>query len=273
MNNKFKIIYLAAILPLFLFSACEKDGTNVMPIIKGINKKFDISAFVLGDTIEQYFDGVKMREYYGRVSTLGSFSQLAFEKDEINMELKRKSTAEVIYKQTFHISDKDNIVPKFYFDGKKISNQYIYPDPEGDDYTVNFYLSPSNGTKPADINIDVLEYYEDSTRPGGIYVVNTTSFTIAENVQVGTWSPYYKIPVPVVTPTRTDTDLYPIVVIRDAKTKDYYMNDRDGSTLAVELPYDGSSPGKVQSCFLAKKRSIDKKFYMEFYDLVQLFPR
>ena len=59
MNNKLKFIYLVAILPVFLLSACEKDGTYVMPTIKSINNTFDISGFVLGDTKNNTLTGKK----------------------------------------------------------------------------------------------------------------------------------------------------------------------------------------------------------------------
>lgn len=274
MIKTFKIIYLAAILPIFLFSACEKDGNHIMPKIKAINKDFNLSGFVMGDTVEQYFDGVKMREYYGRVRTTYPQDQLAFVKDEINMELKRKSTGETIYQQKFNINDKTNVVPGFYFDGLQFNKGYTYPDPQGDEYTVNFYADPSGGSDLVDINIDVLEYYFDSTKPDPIIVVNTTTIPIAEHVKPGKWTPYLKIQVPMVTPQQSGTELYPIVVIRDAKTKDYYVNkNRDQSTINMEIPYDGVSQGKVQSLYFNRKRGSEKQNFLEFYDLVQLFPR
>jgi hypothetical protein len=273
MTKIFKIIYLAAI--LFLFSSCKKDGVPVLSKIKAINKEFSISGFVLGDTVEQYFDGVKMREYYSlvRMSTTHQ-NQLAFEKDEINMELKRKSTGEVLYRQTFNINDKQNIVPSFYFDGFKFNKGYTYPDPQGDDYTANFFVDNKGGSAPVDINIEVLEYYYDTTKPDPIIVVNTTAIPIAENVKPGEWTPYVKIQIPTVTPQQSGTELYPIVVVRDSKTKDYYVNkNRDQSTINMEVPSFGVSPGKVQSIYLNKITASDKKFFLQFYDLVQLFPR
>lgn len=274
MIKTFKIIYLAAILPIFLFSACEKDGDHIMPKIKAINKEFSISGFVVGDTVEQYFDGIKMREYYGQVRTISFQNELAFVKDEINMELRRKSTGETIYRQTFNINDIQNIVPGFYFDGLKFSKGYTYPDPQGDEYTVNFYADPSGGSDLVDINIDVLEYYYDSTKPDPIIVVNTTTIPIVENVKPGEWTPYLKVQVPMVTPQQSGTELYPIVVIRDAKTKDYYINkNRDQSTINMEIPYDGVSQGKVQSLYFNRKRVTEKQNFLEFYDLVPLFPR
>lgn len=272
MIKTFKIIYLAAI--VFLFSACEKDGIPVLPEIKAINKEFSITGFVMGDTVEQYFDGVKMREYYGQVRVTYSQNQLAFVKDEINMELRKKSTGETIYQQKFNINDKTNVVPGFYFDGLKFSKGYAYPNPQGDEYTANFYLEPSVGATPVDINIEVLEYYIDDTKPDPIIVVNTTAIPIAENVQPGKWTPYLKIPVPMVTPQQSGTELYQIVVVRDSKTKEYYINKkRDDSVINLEIPYDGVSPGKVQSIFFNRKTGPGKIAYPEFYELVQLFPR
>lgn len=274
MIKTFKIIYLAAILPILLLSACEKNGEHIMPTIKAINKDFNVTGFVLGDTIEQYFDGVKMREYYGQVRTVRTENQLAFVRDEINMELKRKSTGETIYRQSFHINDKQNIVPKFYFDGKQFSKSYTYPNPEGDEYIANFYVEPSGGATYVDINIDVLEYYYDPTKADPIVVVNTTTIPIAANVKPGEWTSYLRVPVPMVTPQQSGTELYPIVVVRDAKTKDYYVNkNRDESTINMEVPYDGVSPGKVQSMYLSRKPGEVNKLFLEVFDLVQLFPR
>ncbi|WP_316837415.1 hypothetical protein [Pedobacter nutrimenti] len=274
MIKKIKTLCLAAILPILLFNACKKDGTHIMPTIKAIHKNFSVSGFVLGDTLEQYFDGVKMREYYGPVKTTGFQNQMAFVTDEVNMELRKKSTGEMVYRQKFNINDEQNIVSPFYFDGLKFNQGYSYPDPMGDEYTANFYVDPSGGSDLVDINIDVLEYYYDSTKPDPIIVVNTTTFPIAENVQPGKWTPYFKVPIPEVIPQQSGTDIYPIVVIRDSKTKVYYVNkNRDQSTINMELPYAGASAGKVQSMFLNRKPVDGKSFFLEFYDLVQLFPR
>ncbi|TKC62031.1 hypothetical protein FBD94_07285 [Pedobacter hiemivivus] len=189
------------------------------------------------------------------------------------MELKRKSTGETIYRQTFNINDKQNIVPKFYFDGKRFSEGYTYPNPQGDEYIANFYLEPSGGATYVDINIDVLEYYYDSTTADPLVVVNTTTTPIAEHVKPGEWTSYLKVQVTMVSPQQSGTELYPIVVVRDAKTKDYYINkNRDESTINMEVPYDGVSPGKVQSVYLNRKWSGENKFYLEAFDLVQLFP-
>lgn len=272
--KKIKILYLIALFPMLILGSCEKDGTAIMPVIKSVNKQFNISGFVLGDTVEQYFDGLKMREYYGQVRTTGFLAELAFVKDEINMELKKKSNGEVIYKQTFHVNDKQNIVPKFYFDGTKVATQYPYPVPQGNDYTVNFFIEKSTGAEPIDINVEVLEYYYDDTKQDPLVVVKTTTHPIAQNVKPGSWTPYFKIPIPTATATQSGTELYPIVVMRDSKTKQYFVNNnRDESTLMIELPYDGVSPGKVQSLHISRNLRYDNKFYYEMFDLTKIFPR
>lgn len=272
MIKTYQIMYLITI--VFLFSSCEKNGAPVLSEIKAINKEFSISGFVLGDTVEQYFDGIKIREYYGQVRIAYFQNQLAFTKDEMNMELRSKSTGKTVYQQKFHINDKQNIVPGFYFDGLTFSKGYTYPDPQEDDYTANFYVDPKGGSAPVDINIEVLEYYYDSTKPDPIIVVNTTTIPLVQNVQPGNWTSYVKVPVPVATSQQSGTELYPIVVIRDAKTKDYYVNkNRDQSTINMEMPYDGVSPGKVQSFYFNRKRVSEKQNFLEFFDLVQLFPR
>ncbi|HWW39502.1 hypothetical protein, partial [Pedobacter sp.] len=80
--------------------------------------------------------------------------------------------------------------------------------------------------------------------------------------------------IPTATQQQNGTQLYPIVVVRDSKTKAYYVNNnRDHSTVTIELPYDGVSPGKVQSIYLNKIPGNGNSFFLEFYDLVQLFPR
>ncbi|WP_143822185.1 hypothetical protein [Mucilaginibacter pedocola] len=274
MIKTYKIIYLAAILPILLLYSCQKDGVHITPTIKAINKNFSISGFVLGDTLEQYFDGVKMRDYYGQVRVTYNQNQMAFVTDEVNMELRKKSTGETVYRQKFSIKDEENVVPKFYFNGLQFSNGYTYPAPQGDDYTANFYVDKKGGAGLVDINIEVLEYYYDSTKPDPIVVVNTTVLPLAQNVKPGEWTPYVKMPVPVATPQQSGTDLYPIVVVRDAQTKEYYVNkNRDYSTINMELPYDGVSPGKVQSMYMNKKPADANSFFLEYLDLVQLFPQ
>jgi hypothetical protein len=273
MIKKIKIIYLATILPVLLFGACEKEGTHLMPKIKAINKNFDISGFVFGDTIEQYFDNVKIREYYGPISLGGAKNQLVFVTDEIKMELRKKSTGEAIYRQTFNITDQQNVVPKFFFDGTTLAPRYNYTDPLGNEYRVNFYLNPSKITEPIDVNVEVLEYYIDTK--GKAVVVNSTAYPIALNIQPGVWVNDAKVEVPVLpAPTRNDTEFYPLVAIRNSKTKEYYINkDVFQSEIKMEIPYDGVSIGKVQSYFLSKALNTENLEYLEQYDLVQMFPR
>lgn len=272
MINKIKITYLAALLTLSIFSACEKDGVNKIPKILALKDNFRISGFVLGDTIEQYFDGVKMREYYGLVQTTSGGNQLAFIADDINMELRKKSTGETIYRQTFNINDKQNVVPKFFYDGITFSNRYVYPDPQGTDYTVNFNFDFPKGSDPVDVIVEELEYIYVKEQ---LIVLNTIEYPIATNVPIGKFSGYYKItPMTYKNTTPIGSDFYPVVVIKNAKTKEYYINkDLWQSEVRVEIPYEGGGQGKVQSFYLNKPKDAQHKDYLQQYDLVQIFPR
>nr|WP_121271462.1 hypothetical protein [Pedobacter schmidteae] len=253
-----------------LFAGCKKEGEFVLKPVKAL-KPFDIKGYVVADTLEQYFDGVKVRDLYGKVSLAYVTPQIAFQNDVAVMQLKKKSTKEVVYEQKFSIADAKNEVANFYFDGTKVSKSYQYPKPEGSDYMVNFYFDGPKGMPSVDIGIDVLEYYMDANNK--VIVVHSTSFPIAENLQRGKWSEYLKIsPPPPVIPTQSGTDLYPVVTIRDAKTKKYLIgNNFETSTIQMEIPDQWTSQGKVQSIHIQQK-GAEKNVFMEINDLVQLFP-
>ncbi|MBE9598474.1 hypothetical protein [Pedobacter sp. MC2016-24] len=265
-----KITYILAFVSILIFSACEKEGTVLLPKIKAL-KPFEMSGYVLGDTIEQYFDGVKVRDYYGWV-TLGSVApSIAFENEVTTMEFRKKSTGQKIYEQKFKITDENNVVPKFYFDGTTLSPRYDYPVAQGKDYLINFYYDAPKGSAGIDLSIDVLEYYYDVDN--NLVVVKTTSFPLASNIEIGKWTDFIKItpPAPVAL-TQPGTDLYPVVTMRNSKTKEYLIaNDRDRSTLQIEIPDEFTSSGKVQSIHLANKTE-NKINYMQVNNLVQFFP-
>jgi hypothetical protein len=267
-----KINHILVIIGLLLCSACEKEGKIALKPIKAL-KPYEIKGYVIGDTLEQYFDGLKIRDYYGKVS-LGVVAPLmAFENDITVMQLKKKSTGQIVYEQKFQISNTQNIVPNFYFDGTNFKSQYNYPDPQGNEYIANFYLDAPKDAAAADINIDVLEYYFDLNNQ--LVVVNTTSIPVGSNIKPGVWTAYLQLQVPpILVPTQSGTEFYPIVTIRNSNTKAYYINNnRDDSTLQIEIPDQWTSTGKVQSIHLAKKIAVTKIIYLELNDLVQLFPR
>ncbi|WP_316845907.1 hypothetical protein [Pedobacter psychrodurus] len=264
-----KITYIIAFVSILIFSACEKEGKVLLPKIKAL-KPFEMRGYVLGDTLEQYFDGIKVRDYYGGV-TLGTVApSIAFENDVTTMEFRKKSTGQKLYEQTFKITDSINVVPKFYFDGNTLSPRYNYPTPQGQDYLINFYYDAPKGSVGIDLSIDVLEYYYDANN--NLVVVQTTSFPLTSNIGIGKWTDFIKItPPPSIVPSQPGTDLYPIVTMRNSKTKEYLIgNDRDRSTLQIEIPDQFTSSGKVQSMHLVNKTE-NKINYMQVNDLVQFF--
>lgn len=263
------IPYILCIFALLLLGGCKKEGEFLTKPIKAI-KPYDIRGYAVGDVLEQYFDGVKIRDYYGRITTGSVVPQITFESDVTVMQLKKKSTGEVVYEQKFNINDAKNEVPRFYFDGSKIANTYQYPVAQGSEYLANFYFDAPKGTPPVDINIEVLEYYMDANNK--VIVVHSTNFPIAVNLEMGKWSEYLKIAPPSqVNPTQSGTDLYPIVSIRDAKTKKYLMGGEfDINTINMEIPDQWTSQGKVQSIHIYKKVEGGVS-YLEVNDLIQFF--
>ncbi|WP_442588455.1 hypothetical protein ACSBL2_20655 [Pedobacter sp. AW31-3R] len=268
----YSIYYIIILFSLLLLGSCKKDGEFVLKPIKAV-KPFEMSGYVVADTLEQYFDGVKVRDLYGRVSLGYVTPQLAFENDIIVMQLKKKSTGGIIYEQKFNINDDNNVIPKFYFDGTQVTSSYQYPKPQGREYLVNFYLDAPKGTPPIDISLEVLEYYMDNDNK--IIVVNTTSFPITTNLQIGKWTNYLTIEPPTeVVPTQEGTEIYPVVAIKDAKTKKYLINgDVVESSIQVEIPDQWTSQGKTQSIHLVAKVGPTGSLYFRVNDLVQFFPQ
>ena len=256
---------------LLFFGSCKKEGEFLTRPIKAI-KPFDMAGYAIGDALDLYFDGVKIRDYYGRIS-LGVVSpQLAFENDVTVMQLRKKSTGDIVYEQKFNINDAINEVPKFYFDGTKVSKNYQYPKPQGNEYLVNFYFDGPKDLVAIDIQMEVLEYYYDSNN--NLVVVNTTAFPIAADVVIGKWTEYLTIqPPPNMVPTQPGTDFYPVVTIKSTKTKKYLLNGGAvENAVQIELPDQWTSSGKTQSVHIQTKIGDNKALYLELNDLVQLFP-
>lgn len=263
----YKIHYLLVLCSLLLLTSCEKDGEIVIKNIKAL-KPFELRGYVVGDTLEQYFDGNKIRDYYGK-ATLGTVRpELAFTNDEILMQFKNKRTKELVYEQKFSIKDADNVVPKFFYDGSKFANKYEYPTAQGTDYLVNFYLDAPKGLEAVDIATDVLEYYIDVNNQ--LVIVNVTSFPIATDVKPGKWTPYYTLkPPPTLNPTQAGTDFYPIISLKNAKTKKYVINDNAfDSSIQMEIPDQWTSQGKTQSMHIIGRINATA-YYFEVNDLVQ----
>lgn len=263
----YKTHYLLALCSLLILSSCEKEGEIVVKNVKAL-KPFDMRGYVVGDTLEQYFDGNKVRDCYGKVTLGYAKPELAFTNDEMLMQFKNKRTKELVYEQKFSIKDADNVVPKFFYNGVKFSDKYEYPIAQGSDYLVNFYLDVPKGLEAIDITTDVLEYYIDAKNQ--TVIVNVTSFPIATEVKPGKWTSYYTLtPPPTLNPTQAGTEFYPVISLKNSKTKKY-LNDDDvfGSSIQMEIPDQWTSQGKTQSMHITGR--INSKVYsFEVNDLVQ----
>lgn len=269
-----KLNHIYAILSIFavlILGSCKKEGEFLTKPVKAI-KPYEITGYAIGDVLEQYFDGVKVRDYYGRVTSGSVVPQIVFENDVTLMQFKKKSNGQVVYEQKFDINDTKNEVPKFFFDGTKLSQSYPYPKAQGTDYLVNFFIDGPKDLPAVDIDMDVLEYYYDNNN--NLVIVQTSTFPIASNVATGKWTEYLQIQVPPsLLPTQPGTEFYPIATIKNAKTKQYLINnDAISSALQIELPDQWTSQGKTQSIHIQGLIGDNKALYIELNDLVKLFP-
>lgn len=267
LNN---IHYILSIFAVLILGSCKKEGEFLTKSVKAI-KPYDITGYAIGDVLEQYFDGIKVRDYYGRVTSASVVPQIVFENDVTVMQFKKKSNGQVVYEQKFNIKDAKNEVPKFYFDGNKITNTYAYPRAQGTDYLMNFFIDGPKEIGAVDIQIDVIEYYYASNND--LVIVNTTSFPITNNLALGKWSEYYKVlPPPTLTPTQSGTEFYPLITIKNSKTKQYLVGKTAAEgTFQAEIPDQWTSQGKTQSIHI-EGITEDNIFYLRANDLVQMFP-
>lgn len=280
MNNANKC-YLLATCFLLLLTACKKEGDlNVKPI-KAF-KPYTMNGFTQ-EPLEQFFDGVKVREIHGMAIVGGNVTQeLAFDKDEIVMELKRKSNGETVYQQTFHINDATNEVPKFYFDGTAMLPRYNYPAPVGAAYTANFYFDFPKEAGAVDIVVEMVEYYFDPNLPAGYGIVGTTAIPIITNIQPGKWSNYITLnPLPAFPPkSRPDSEFLPYICVKKAGSALYFSNNENTDVLSkvelnsfpLQLPESWTTAGLVQSYFIGWKQQGTTVGLTPKQDLVQIFP-
>ena len=234
------------------FSSCEKEGEMVITPIRDV-RSISFKGFVMGDTLEQYFDGVKMREYYGKASFNGN---IAYEnKDAIKMELKKKGTDEVLYTYSIEKNrDKDRPVG-FFYDGKKVTEGYHYPEAIKEQEQIAFYFD-----FPADMPVDIV--YGDGSD------INSVEY-LAKNVQPKQWTEFIKIP-------QLEGEMY--VILLKAGKKEYFLyNDVNLSVMnaGIQLPNKYGYPGGgVQSWYVGTtKDQTGKSALYPQEDLVSLFPR
>ena len=261
-----KRINMICLIPLFLllFIACEKEGEMVVTPIRAF-KPFGINGFVLGDTLEQYFDGVKVRDLYGPIALA---DEIAFEKnDVIGMELKKKSTGEVVYQQKFNISDAANQVPKFYFGGTAIADRYNYPSPQGAEYLAGFYLDLPKGSPPVDLVVEIVESYLDLTqRPPKVVTLSTYTVPLASNIQPGKWTDYMVInKLPQYTKKKPTSTFRSTVYMMKPGGTEYITGKKEESFIQLAFPAATNTQGKVQSIYYSLEAGT--------VDLVQMFPR
>ncbi|SHF13409.1 hypothetical protein [Pedobacter caeni] len=252
MIQKYNALTVFLLVLSMFFSSCEKEGKMVITPITDI-RSISFKGFVLGDTLEQYFDGVKMRNFYGRAGFTGN---ITYEnQDAIKMELKKKGTNEVLY--TYGIEkdrDKDKPV-RFFYDGKKVTEGYHYPEAIEEQEQIAFYFD-----FPAGMPVDIA--YGDGSD------INAMEY-LAKNVQPKQWTEFIKIP-------QLEGEMY--VFLLKAGKKEYLLeNDAFSSVMSggIQLPNKYGYPGGgVQSWYVGiVKDGTGKSAFFPQEDLVALFPR
>lgn len=245
---KIQHILVSALMAMCL-SACEKEGEQIIkPILK--TQPFDIVGFALVDTIEQYFDGRKVREFTGRANFSG---KIVFEKEApILMELKKKGDSKVLFQKTITPGMTNPGKITFYYEGKDIKEKYSYPTPIADIEQVAFYFDGIT------VPIDVV--YSDASGD-----VNAVQY-LARNVQPGKWTNFLQVP-PL---NGNGQDLY-IFLLKAGKKEWLVKNNFELSYIQVNLPIIGGwyQGGGVQAMYVP----FNKKGEMiQTHDLVQLYP-
>lgn len=272
MKKRSTIFYLIVPMLLCLATACRKEGElTVKPILEF--KPLSMEGFILGDPLEQYFDGVKVRELYGSISLSEQVSKIAFEKREVTMELRRKSNGATVYQQQFNISNDTSKVARFYFDGTKMNNTYTYPTPQGNEYLVNFYFDFPANAVAVDVVVEMVEYYFDESLANPLVIVDTTFIPLAANVPTGKWSDYLVLKqLPELPRHHPASEFQPFVRIRKAGTAAYYLSAKgEANEITLEFPYDWTTEGKVQSLFIGWGGKGADRYLKPQQNLVDIF--
>lgn len=241
---------LMVILAIFA-SSCEKEGKLAVTPIKDL-RPVSFSGFVLGDTLEQYFNGVKMREYHNKVRFSGN---IAYEnEDPIQMELRKKGTGEVLYTQSIEHKGATDKPISFFYNGGKVTEAYSYPAGIAGLEQIAFYFD-----FPQDMPVDIA--YGDGSD------INTVVY-LARNVPPGKWTEFIKIPP-------LEGEMY--VLLLKAGKKEYLIdNDINFSFMSagLQLPNKyGYQGGGVQSWYVGLAKDPSGKLGLNPQeDLVVLFP-
>lgn len=258
------------LLTIGLLSGCSQDDELLIRPVKEY-KTFTMNGFVLGESLEQYFNGVKARDLYQRIQVPG---QIGFDEDEIRMELKSTKTGEIIYEQVFNISETECVVPKFYFDGETFQQEYLYPAPSGNEYKANFYFDFPVETGNVDVVAEVMEYYYDwENDVDPVVMLDTISVTLASNLETGLWTGYVTLPdLSGMPKSRPDSELWTIVCVKKSGTNEYVVGEsNDRNVFSIELPQSWTTEGKTQSIYVGITQQGTNAYIGPYYDLVQIF--
>lgn len=253
MKQRYHTIMVVLLMLAMVTQSCEKNGElAVLPIEKLSPVAF--KGFVMKDTLEQYFDGVKMREFYGYAKFEGN---IAFQGEApVKMELRKKNTGEVLYTHTIERSDPNTQPISFFYDGQKLTEKYQYPGAIANMEQIAFYFD-----FPANMPVDIA--YGDGSD------VNAVEY-LARNVKPGEWTEFIKVPP-------LEGEMY--VLLLKAGKKEYIMdNDVNysymsaGLTLPNKYGYQG---GGVQSWYVGTRHdaTLNKPVLDPQIDLVAIFPK
>jgi hypothetical protein len=267
-----KLIYQmgCVLVTILLLVACSQEDDFLIDQPEQY-KPFTMKGFVLGNSLEQYFNGVKTRDLKQRVNFV---NQLGFVRDDMHMELRNKKTGEVVYQQTFHVADESNVVPSFYFDGETFQEGYDYPEPEGAEYRANFYFDFPAETGNVDVVAEVFEYYFDwDNLENPQVMLDTVTYTIVANIPVGKWSEYMTLAaLPEFPKTRDDSEFWPVVCLRKSATKEFIAGSTwERSSINMQVPQSWTSQGLTQSIYVGITEQNNVRTVGPYYDLIQVF--
>jgi hypothetical protein len=252
MKQKYNMVMVLMLMLSLAMQSCERDGQlAVLPIDK--LSPIEFKGFVMGDTLEQYFDGIKLREFQGWARFTGN---IAFNSEApVKMELRKKSTGEVLLTETIERNRPDKPIT-FFYDGKKFSEKYEYPAAIENIEQIAFYFD-----FPADMPVDIA-YGDGSDIDAVVY--------LARNVTPGQWTEFIQVPP-------LEGEMY--VLLLKAGKKEYLMdNDVNYSFMSAGLILpnkDGYQGGGVQSWYVGTRMdlSTNKPILHPQTDLVAIFPR
>lgn len=250
MKNRYHILLFLIAVQAVMTTSCQKEGELVVkPVEEFIPIEF--KGFVMRDTLVQYFNGVKMRDFYGRILYNG---RIAFEDDApIVMDMRKKKTGEVVYSTTIERDDPADQSFAFLYDGVKVSNTFEYPNSIPGVEQIAFYFD-----FPDDMPVDIV--YGDGSD------INTVTY-LARNVKPGERTEYFQI-------APLDGEMY-VFLLKAGKQEYLLNNDINYSYMStIQLPnkWWPNPGGEVKSMYVGLTSAIGiDHLVLEESDLVQEF--